>query len=161
MATPLRGDWVMLGGLLLGSAGIDVVDYDGLLGDAPMRFTDRPIPGVPGVDPGPMQPNGLRATIRILLRGDSTQDGESVTGMSERIEQFYDHLAAVRAVTRNNTIQSLVVQLYPGMQLEGLARIIDGDMPHRDGNPWAAFLIPDLVVHEGPLEFPGGEGEGE
>jgi hypothetical protein len=152
--TAYRTDFVTLGGLTIGSRGLDVHDYDDLLSDAPMRGANRTVPGVAGRAVRPRQLGELRAALVVRLRGDWTRDNQPVA-TSGRVAQLYDHLAALRTVTRNTAVQTLTLQLDGGLVLSADCQVEDGGrFVREDGNAWAGIVVVDLTLPDGPLEWP-------
>ena len=147
-----RDDFVTLGGLTIGSRGIDVQDYDDLLSGAAKRGDNRVVPGSDGRAVRPRKVDELRAVIVVRLRGDWTQDNGSVAS-GDRVATLYNHLAVLREVTESTAVQDLELQLDDGWVLGPVdCQVEDGGRLQRD-NPWSGVVVVDVTLPDGPLDI--------
>jgi hypothetical protein len=145
-----RDDWATLGGLLLGSRGIDLHDYDDLLADVPRRGQDRIVPSADYTVPRPRRRTHLRALLHIRLRGDWTAANVPVAEPG-RIAQLYAHYNALKAVTAQTGLLTCTIlggTLSGDCYVEDPGRLMRGD-PH--GNRWSGLVVVDLTFPGGPL----------
>jgi hypothetical protein len=152
MATPWRESYITLGGLMMGSLGIEATDFDDVFTDPRKRGEPRPIPQVAGRAARDMTGDAVLAAIEVQVRGDYTQDNVPVSGAS-RLEEFYDHLADLRAVTRNGTVQTLDVVLYAGATISGIdVQIADGGRLIRDVD-YAGKVVVSVFMLDGAIDL--------
>jgi hypothetical protein len=150
--TPARDSYyAILGGLLLGSAGIDVVDMDDLFADPPKRGANRIVPSVPGRAVRPRVADQLTAPIEVHLYGEWTQDGVRVPE-PDRVGQLYDHLAALRQVTAQTGVVDLTVHLTPTWSITVDCQIESGGTLIRL-NPSAGKVVLEVTLPDGPLNL--------
>jgi hypothetical protein len=151
--TPARDYYyAYLGGLLLGSAGIDVIDMDDLLADPRKRGGNRPVPGVQGQAVRPRVADQLSAAIEVHLYGEWTQDGVRVPE-PDRVAQMYGHLAALRQVTAATWVQELEVHLTPTVTFTVDCQVESGGSLIRL-NPSSGKVVLELTLPDGPLVLP-------
>lgn len=149
-----RPDWIQLGGLELGSRGIDLHDYDDLIGDTPKRGSNRIVAGEPGSLTRVRVPGDMRAALAVRLRGDWTVGNVAVAGAA-RIGQLYSHLAALRAVTAAVEPVDLTIYLAPGRTLGPVDCIIeDGGRLSRE-NEYVGVVVLSLLLPDGPIPLGG------
>jgi hypothetical protein len=151
--TPARDHYyAVLGGLLFGSAGIDVIDMDDLFTDPNKRGANRPVPGVPGRRIRPRVADQVSAAIEVHLYGEWTQDGDRVPE-TDRVGQMYGHLAALRQVTAATWVQELEVHLTPMVTFTVDCQVESGGSLIRL-NPSSGKVVLELTLPDGPLVLP-------
>jgi hypothetical protein len=150
--TPARTSYyAYLGGLLLGSHGIDVLDLDDLLSEPTKRGQNRTIPQQPGAAVRPRYMPQTTVPVELLLSGEWTQDNVRVPE-SDRVDTLYAHLADLRAVTKVTDVQTLTVHLSPTVTLTADCQVDDGGRFVRQ-NRWTAKVVVSLTLPGGPLEL--------
>jgi hypothetical protein len=154
--TPARTSYyAWLGGLLLGSAGIDVLDMDDLLSEFEKRHGNRVIPQQDGAAVRPMYRPQVTVPVELLLSGEWTQDNVRVPE-ADRVDTLYEHLADLRAVTRETGLLELTAHLSPSWVLGPVdVQVTDGGRFVRQ-NPWAAKVVVSLTLPGGAVVLDGG-----
>lgn len=132
MATAYLTDYVTFGGLILASRAIDCTDWDDLLGTADHKGDPLwPLPGVDGGDPLDQFEDGLRAALILNISGRWTQDNVAVSGTAARRTKLHEHLAAIRAVAKLGTNQSLVITRAGFVDVTVDAKVVSAFRPRR------------------------------
>lgn len=149
MATAWRTEFVTFGGLLLGSRGIDCYDWDDLLGTADKKGDPLwDVPGDDGGEPLDQFEDGMRVLLLIEVNGRWTQDNASVSGAANRRTQLHAHLAAIRAVAKVGTTQSLTLTRAGMADVTVDAKVVSPWRPrHEDVDIYKGSL--DLVLPDG------------
>jgi hypothetical protein len=132
--------------------GIHCWHWSDLLGEAERRFTDRPIDGVDGVDPGPRRPGGLRAGLRFRLWGQWNHDAD--THLTDRAlwrPNLLDMRDRLYALLAESVLGVDVVE--DGGDYAGTVHVDDPDRPVIRGH--YGTLVVAVTVAEGRLERAG------
>lgn len=153
MPTPYRTEYVTLGGLMSGSRAIDCYDWSDLEGTADKKVENWPNPGGAGVLPLPAPEDGMRALLHYRVDGSYDQDNNIVspgTDFAGWRTNFYTLMAAVRAVTKLSTVQTLQLTVASGGPHSADCLVIGGIKPAHEV-PWLATFTVDVLLPDGSL----------